>query len=93
MNKILKEQAEWTKETGDWKTAGDLFVTCGEYRKAIELYGNNKNVEGLVDVCRLIDKSDNADNIQLCAQYFRKLKHHGGAKEAYLKLNDLKSLM
>jgi intraflagellar transport protein 122 len=42
-------------------------VTCGEYRKAIDLYGNNKHVEGLIDVCRLIDKTDNGENIFICA--------------------------
>lgn len=67
MNKLLKEQAEWTKETGDWKTAADLFVACGDFRKAIDLYGKESFVEGLIDVCRQIDKADNADNIQLCA--------------------------
>lgn len=41
----------------------------------------------------MLDKKDNAENIMLCATYFKKLKHHGGAKEAFLKLNDLKNLM
>jgi intraflagellar transport protein 122 len=50
-------------------------------------------VDGLVDICRLIDKTDNIENLQLCAYHFRRLKFHPGAKEAYLKLGDLKSLM
>lgn len=41
----------------------------------------------------MIDRNDNLENIQLCATYFKKLKHHGGAKEAFLKLNDLRNLM
>ena len=41
----------------------------------------------------MLDKQENLDNIQLCGQIFKKLKHHGGAKEAYLKLNDLPNLM
>jgi len=41
----------------------------------------------------MMDKSDNLENIQLCATFFKKLKHHGGAKEAFLKLNDIRNLM
>ncbi|CAD8208598.1 unnamed protein product [Paramecium pentaurelia] len=93
MNMLLREQAEWTKESGDWKAAAELFVTCQEYKKAIELYGQNKYLDGLINVCRMLDRQENSDNIVLCANYFKKLKHHGGAKEAYLKLNDLKNLM
>ncbi|CAD8070453.1 unnamed protein product [Paramecium primaurelia] len=93
MNMLLKEEAEWMRESGDWKAAADLFVQCGEYKKAIDLYGQNKNIDGLINVCRMMDRQDNQDNIVICANYFKKLKHHGGAKEAYLKLNDLQSLM
>jgi intraflagellar transport protein 122 len=70
-----------------------LYITCGEYRKAIDLYGKNNHAEGLVDVCRLIDKSTNSENILECAKHLKVLKHYGGAKEAFLKLNDMKSLM
>lgn len=93
MKLIIKMQAEWTKETGDWKTAAELFVQCGEFRKAIDLYGQNKCMEPLLEICRMITKADNAANLQLCAQYFKKNKHHGGAKEAYLKLDDQRNLM
>jgi intraflagellar transport protein 122 len=50
-------------------------------------------MEGLVDVCRMMDKADNAANLIACSNIFRKNKNHGYAKEAYLKLGDIKSLM
>lgn len=56
MNMLLREEAEWTKEAGEWKQAADLFVSCGEYKKAIELYGQNKHIEGLINVCRMLDR-------------------------------------
>ena len=40
-----------------------------------------------------MDKSTNGENVQECAKLLRTLKHYSGAKEAYLKLNDMKSLM
>jgi len=39
MNMLLREEAEWMRESGDWKAAADLFVQCGEFKKAIDLYG------------------------------------------------------
>jgi intraflagellar transport protein 122 len=35
----LKQEAKWAKETGDTKTAAELFIACKDYRKAIEIYG------------------------------------------------------
>ena len=91
---LLKKQAQWTFETtGDWKAAANLYLSCKEYKKAIEIFGQRNDMESLVDICRMLDKSENHENIQLCAQYFRKNGNHGYAMEAYLKLGDIKSLM
>ena len=67
MSKLLKEQAEWTKESGDWKTAGELYISSGEYRKAIELYGSKGAMNELIELCRMLDKTDHSDEIKLCA--------------------------
>ena len=47
----------------------------------------------MIEVCRMIDKADNEQSLIQCANIFRKNKNHGYAKEAYLKLGDVKSLM
>lgn len=91
---LLKKQAQWTFETtGDWKAAANLYLSCKEYKKAIDIFGQKGDTESLIDICRMLDKGDNTENIQLCAQYFRKTGNHGFAMEAYLKLGDIKSLM
>ena len=91
---LLKKQAQWTYETtGDWKAAANLYLNCKEYKKAIEIFGQRNDTESLIDICRMLDKAENQENIQLCAHYFRKNGNHGYAMEAYLKLGDLKSLM
>lgn len=67
-------------------------MKCGlpqDYKKAIDLYIANNYLEGVVDVSRLLDPTDNINNIQTCANHFKKLGQHAYAKEAYLKLNDL----
>jgi hypothetical protein len=50
-------------------------------------------MDGLIEVCRIIDKEGNEPTLTSCADMFKKSKEHGYAKEIYLKLGDLKSLM
>jgi len=33
----MRDQAEWVKESGDWKAAAELFIASKDYKKAIEL--------------------------------------------------------
>jgi intraflagellar transport protein 122 len=37
MNKLMRDQAEWVKDSGDWKAAAELFIASKDYKKAIEL--------------------------------------------------------
>ena len=46
-----------------------------------------------MDVCKNLDKSKNKAEIELCAKYFRQSGHHTFAKQAYLRLGDIKALM
>jgi intraflagellar transport protein 122 len=46
-----------------------------------------------MDICRNLDKGKNKTEIELCAKYFRQAGHHTFAKQAYLRLGDLKALM
>lgn len=90
---LLKKQAQWFENTGDMKAAANLYLSCKEYKKAIDIYGQKGDMESLIEICRMLDRADNSENIHKCAQYFRKNGNHGFAMEAYLKLGDIKSLM
>ena len=61
--------------------------------KAIDLYGSKEELDHLIEICRMLDKTTNYENIQQCALYFRKFGNHSYAKESYLKLGDLNSLL
>jgi len=50
-------------------------------------------MEGLIEVCRIIDKESNEGLLNNCAALFKKNKEHSYAKEIFLKLGDMKSLM
>ena len=56
LNKIYEEQAEWARVNGDWKMSGSLLITSKNYRKAIDLYTREEYMDGLIEVCRIIDK-------------------------------------
>ena len=46
-----------------------------------------------MEICKNLDKQKNKSEIELCAKYFRQAGHHTFAKQAYLRLGDLKALM
>ena len=47
----------------------------------------------MIEVCRIIDKDGNEQILTSCANLFKKSKEHGYAKEIYLKMGDMNSLM
>ena len=90
---LLSSQADWLMETGKFKEAGDLYMMLGKTKKAIEVYGHKGFLENLIEICRNLNKVESSEMIKLCGEYFKKNNHHAYAKEAYLKLGDIKSLM
>jgi len=90
---LLRRQAQIAVEIGEWEKAGDLYYAAGEYNNAVELYGAHGKIDKLVLRCREMDKNEHEEAIRLSAFYFRKNNQHAYAKEAYLKLGDIKALM
>ena len=46
-----------------------------------------------MEVCKNLDRQKHVPEIELCAKYFRSAGHHTFAKQAYLRLGDIKQLM
>ena len=46
-----------------------------------------------MEICKNLDKQKHTPDIELCANYFKKAGHHTFAKQAYLRLGDIKGLM
>ena len=90
---ILIKQAEFERDSGNWKEAADLYVQAGKHKEAIEIYGKQDNLDQIMEICKNLDKSKNTPDIELCAAYFKKAGHHTFAKQAYLRLGDIKGLM
>lgn len=68
-------------------------MMLGKTKKAIDVYGQKGFLENLIEICRNLNKVESSELIKICGEYFKKNNHHGYAKEAYLKLGDIKSLM
>lgn len=87
---LLQERAA---DSSDWQVSARLFITLGEFKKALTIIGQNNDHNWMMELCRQLSKTDNSEAIQYCATYFRQVGNHGFAKEAYLKLGDLKALL
>lgn len=90
---ILIKQAEFERDSGNWKESADLYVQAGMHKQAIEIYGKQDNLDQIMEICKNLDKQKNTPDIELCANYFKKAGHHTFAKQAYLRLGDIKGLM
>lgn len=90
---ILIKQAEYERDSGNWKEAADLYVQANKHKEAIEIYGKRNNLDSIMDICKNLDKNRHTAEIELCAKYFKQAGHHTFAKQAYLRLGDLKGLM
>ena len=92
-DEILIEQAEWSENNKKYKEAASIYMAIGRKKKAIEIYGEHNYLDSLIEVCRDLSKETEAELIKLCGFYFRKNHNYKYAQEAYLKLDDKKSLV
>jgi len=92
-DEILQEQADWLEQNKKYKEAGKLYLSIGKKKKAIEVYGEHNYLDNLIEICRDLTKETDAEMIKLCGHYFKKNHNYQYAQEAYLKLDDKKSLV
>ncbi len=92
MKDLLKRQAQWLVETGDFKAAADMYWGAREYDAAIQILGERGWLDDLVAKIRRLDNSKRQE-LSLAAEFFEKNKHHAFANEIYLKIDDVEKLM
>lgn len=92
VQELIQRQGEWAEETGNIKLASEMYCAAGMYDKAIKIVGEAGMLEELIEVARVIDGKE-VSALRKCADYFRLHGHHQYAKEVYLKMNDIQSLM
>lgn len=77
---ILIKQAEFERDSDNWKEAADLYIQANKHKEAIEIYGKRKNLDAIMDLCKNLDRQKHVSEIELCAKYFRAAGHHTFAK-------------
>ena len=89
---LVNEQAKWAEEVGDLREATARYLACGDYMKAAMIAGEHGWLNELMEVARAVDKSNEAV-LKKCADFCRQHNNHKFAKEIYVKLDDVQSLM
>jgi hypothetical protein len=90
---LIRAKAEDEEDNGNYKEAADLYHKCGETKKAIEIAAKRGFLDQVMEICRSLDRGKHKGEIEQCVKHFRAQSHHAFAKQAYLMLDDIKSLM
>ena len=56
VNDLVRQQAEWSRDTADWKSAATMFADSGDYERAIQLLIDHGGVEQLIILSRKLPK-------------------------------------
>ncbi|XP_052282617.1 intraflagellar transport protein 122 homolog isoform X3 [Dreissena polymorpha] len=89
---LITKQADWAKSSNEPKAAAEMYISAGEYVKAIEIIGDHGWAEMLIDLARKLDKADR-ESLSRCAHHLAKLEQYGYAAEVYSKMGDHKALI
>jgi intraflagellar transport protein 122 len=89
---LLRRQAQWLLDNGEFKAAAEMFWAAKEHSTCIIILGDHNWLDDLIEKVRQLPKTAKKHLAQAAA-CFRKAGHHKYAKETYLKMDDIKSLM
>ena len=89
---LIRRHAEWAELAQDWKSAGELWYSCGDSKKAVTMLGAHQLYDELIDLGRRMAKDESAA-ISVAGSYFMEAGNVSYAKEMFLKVNNHKRLM
>lgn len=89
---LITKQADWAKSSNEPKAAAEMYITAGEFCKAIDIIGDHGWGDMLIDLARKLDKADR-EALSRAAMYLAKLEQYPYAAEVYSKMGDIKSLI
>jgi len=90
---LLLSQAQHEEDNGNWKEAANLYTKCKHFKEAIDVYGKKGVLDSILNILKILNKEQHTEEINLCIKYFKEMNHHSYAKQAILKLGDIKSLV
>ncbi|RUS86065.1 hypothetical protein EGW08_006158 [Elysia chlorotica] len=89
---LITKQADWAKSSNEPKAAAEMYISAGEYLKAIDIIGDHGWPDMMIDLARKIDKADR-EALSRAALHLGKLGEFGYAAEVYSKMGDQKALI
>ena len=64
---ILIKQANFERDSGNWKEAADLFVQANKHKDAIDIFVKQDNLDQVMDICKNLDGNKHKAEIEFCA--------------------------
>jgi intraflagellar transport protein 122 len=89
---LTRMQAEWSRDTADWKSAAVMFADSGDYEGAINLLVDHKGADQLIQLARRLPKTEEV-HLRRIAEFFRGNNQPKLAKECLLKIGAIEELM
>jgi len=92
---LIEKQGEWLLEINDPRGAAEMFVRAGKQARACRILGEQKPEnwqESLSTIAKGINKEEK-ELLEYCGLVFTEAQEDMYAKEVYLKLGDVSSLM
>jgi len=53
---LLKRQADWALDNGEFREAAELYMLCKDYMRAVRIAGDNGWSDMLLDIVRALNK-------------------------------------
>ncbi|CAE7873600.1 ift122, partial [Symbiodinium sp. KB8] len=89
---LMEKQATWLKETGEWQSAAKILVANGNYMEAVELFAENGDVEGVIEISQRVAPEDK-EVLRRCGEILTQVERFDAAKEVYKKVGDNEGLL
>jgi intraflagellar transport protein 122 len=89
---LILKQAASSEEDGELRAAGEMYLTGGQHRKAVEIFIKIAALDSLIEVVRQLPASETS-LLQLAVKAFRQHQNYTFAKEAIVKVGDVGQLI
>lgn len=95
---LTQKQAQWLKDTNDWKGSANLFLSMKNYHSAAKVIidsasaANQSWQQALLDVVKIVPV-EYSDVLLMCGDFFSQSNEDLLACETYLKIGEITKLM
>nr|XP_034307390.1 intraflagellar transport protein 122 homolog isoform X7 [Crassostrea gigas] len=89
---LITKQADWAKSSNEPKAAAEMYISAGEFCKAIDIIGEHGWADMMIDLARKLDKADR-EALSRAAMHLTKMEQYPFAAEVYSKMGDIRALI